>query len=148
MSKANFVNSNDDLTRWKRRFLILFSWFSFRCYAREIVYLGSEFITTVLKVRFNWLLFNAACVKTARCIHLDTFFWERGCRPLTLLSKSNKLNFHTFYFLQRRDFVEQKEILNTKYQKRLDARRSSTIAKTLICAQSSSTVKTLMCAQK
>ena len=110
--------------------------------------LGIRIYYNCSKGTLQLLLFNAACVKTARCIHLDTFFWERGCRPLTLLSKSNKLNFHTFYFLQRRDFVEQKEILNTKYQKRLDARRSSTIAKTLICAQSSSTVKTLMCAQK
>lgn len=73
--------------------------------------LGIRIYYNCFKGTLQLLLFNAACVKTARCIHLDTFFWERGCRPLTSLSKSNKLNFHTFYFMQPHDFVEQKEIL-------------------------------------
>lgn len=136
--------------------------------------LGIRIYYNCFKGTLQLLLFNAACVKTARCIHLDTFFWERGCRPLTSLSKSNKLNFHTFYFMQPHDFFKQKKNINqtqniknaqmlagvAQQQKRLFPRKSSSTVKTLAgkCSTNSKKAcmrakveqraKTVLCAQK
>ena len=61
--------------------------------------LGIRIYYNCFKGTLQLLLFNAACVKTARCIHLDTFFWERRLQTsyLTIKIKQVELSYILLY---------------------------------------------------